>query len=181
MKKNLWIILFLFPFSQIPAQLVLKIDSLIISDIIEIREKNVITSHFGSGPTIAGFLVLENNTDTDFLLDKNNLDISLEFVGKNGSKFDRLLWTSRIEDNKGKYIEAHKRLSVFDIVSLMLFDEETEFANFYIIDHFSELECILPSLNIVLTINDDIKSRIPVNSMSQLFVDDIINKIMWHN
>lgn len=135
--------------NKISAQLVLKIDSLIVSNIIEIREKDVITSHLGDGPTIGCYLVLENNTDTNFYLDK--IEISVEFVKNDGCKCDvQLLWWYVIGGYQGKYIESHKSTSIEDHVPLMHFEEETEYANHYITDHFPELEHILSSLNIVL-------------------------------
>ena len=182
MMKRYWIIvLLLFFHNQVSAQLSLKIDSLIISNMIEVREKNVITGHFGDGPTIAGFLTIENETDTNFFRDQNRINISIEFVRKDGSILNRLLWTSYKEDNQGKYIEAHKRISVFDIVSMMLFEEEIEFANYYIIEHVSELKCILPSLTVVFTVNKDFEKRIPIDVISHLFIDDTINRVIWRD
>lgn len=120
-----------------------------------------------------------NNTDSVFFLSRNHIVINIEVNGRDGSRYNQFLWASFIADKQIQCIESHKSISQFGIASLLLFVEETEFANCYISDHLPELERLAPSLEIVLIINYNEICRIPIDIRNQLIVDDVIHKLKW--
>ena len=78
MKKIVTLfILIIFNIIHLNAQLLLKVDSIFISRLIEMSEKNILRSDMGDGPDISGYFVIENNSDTSFSFVNNYLEIGL--------------------------------------------------------------------------------------------------------
>ena len=178
MKKNVTLfILIIFNIIHLNAQLLLKVDSIFISRLIEMSEKNILRSDMGDGPDISGYFVIENNSDTSFSFVNNYLEIGLSGQ-KNGRAFNYVIWQSNWRNNEIEAIKPHNKYLIKDGVSLVLFKKPTEYENWDVIDHFPEFEALRSSLSITLSINNVIITDTPISNIIQIG-EKIIDKTIF--
>ena len=178
MKKIVTLfILIIFNIIHLNAQLLLKVDSIFISRLIEMSEKNILRSDMGDGPDISGYFVIENNSDTSFSFVNNYLEIGLSGQ-KNGRAFNYVIWQSNWRNYEIEAIKPHNKYLIKDGVSLVLFKKPTEYENWDVIDHFPEFEALRSSLSITLSINNVIITDTPISNIIQIG-EKIIDKTIF--
>lgn len=177
-KINVLLFLSCVNIIHLNAQLSFKVDSIFVTRMIEMSEKNILRTGMGDGPDITGCFVIENNSDTLFSFGNNYIEIRLRGQ-KNETAFDYVIWQSNWNDYEVVTLEPHHKFVIKEGTCLLLFKKPTEYENWDVIDHFPEFEDVRPSLSITLSINNKIITVIPISNIIQIIDEKIIDKTIW--
>lgn len=166
MKRMLILLLLVIPYA-VHCQYFLRIDSLMLYEIVESEPENAIIEHFGEGPFVYGYFTFYNQTEEPLCIQQSDYSMSYYYYYE-----EQLHSSLYLRFNIGKdsiVINARDSINLECGTSLMI-DVNLRKSEKYIsqgseiINHLEIFKKILPSLYVEIIIQDSIHVASSINT-----------------